>query len=65
MRKIKCTVCGTKFKVLKEQTYRIEVNVFDKIMEVIEPRKVYDAIDCPVCGCQRRLTLREKDVEGC
>lgn len=64
---MKCTICGKRFNVKKKYVYKLVINnngVFKFTGDVI-----FDAIDCPKCGCQHLLKERqpredEKALEG-
>lgn len=57
MKKIKCDVCKHKFLPTKEKLY--EAREFDS--PFTRPT-LYDAMDCPVCGCQNILQVRFEDA---
>ena len=55
---MKCKVCNKRFKL----------NKVDKYLAVIRPvgltclterSKIYEAFDCPKCGCQNLVSIRE------
>ena len=46
---MKCNVCGKWFTPVKDNTYLVSDHV---------TKSVYDALDCPRCGCQHQLKLR-------
>ena len=54
MKKIRCAICGTWYEVTKDKTYIV---VGDKL------HISYDAIDCPVCGCQDILAERRRRLD--
>ena len=60
--KTKCSVCGKRFMPDKESVYLASegisvVDVFTKV------KRVYDATDCPRCGCQQLLNIRVPKIE--
>lgn len=57
MKKIKCGVCGKRFVLDKEQRYTA---VSAGLSRLTEPNTYYDAFDCPQCGCQIIVGVREK-----
>ena len=76
MSKITCKVCGHVFEPTKERHYiaREKTELFLIASNKMEPT-LYDAFDCPTCGCQyiakERKRLSEsgdkevlKDVKG-
>ena len=54
----KCSVCGRRFEIRKENTYRAF-----KPGGITFVRSVFDAVDCPHCGCQHLLNIREERME--
>ena len=55
-----CKVCGRLFRVKKENRYEVVIyptgfNVF------IERPRVYECFDCPKCGCQNTVNIRERE----
>ena len=55
--KIKCKVCGTRFVPCKHYVY-LCAEPKSAIQLICNDRKVYDAMDCPKCGCQTLLAPR-------
>lgn len=63
-KKIKqCVVCGTEFELLQERHYIAidcgESGIATVIGKTTDP-KIYDAMDCPRCGCQNVLKERKR-----
>ena len=60
--KTKCSVCGKRFMPDKEFVYLASegVSVVDAFTRV---KRVYDATDCPRCGCQQLLKIRVPKIE--
>lgn len=56
MAKIKCNVCGKRLKPNKEDVYAVAER--PSIADCLLARKVYEAMDCPRCGCQKVLNIR-------
>ena len=54
---MKCTICGKRFSVKKKYVY----NVVFKQYEVLSftGDVIFDAMDCPNCGCQHLLKERK------
>lgn len=52
---MKCKVCGKYFTPKKDAVYQVCETTGGLINAVL---KVFDAIDCPRCGCQRVLGVR-------
>lgn len=64
---MKCTICGKRFSVKKKDVYNVVVNKNEGL--IIPCNVIFDAIDCPKCGCQhllkeRKLREDEKALEG-
>lgn len=56
VKKVKCNVCNHKFLVDKEKiTQVIETSGNTALLKTV---RVYDAMDCPKCGCQKVLWPR-------
>lgn len=53
---IKCNVCDSKIELEKELVY--EVAEYNGFMNT----KIYNAIDCQKCGCQKILYPRMKKI---
>lgn len=50
MKRQRCKVCGTFFDVVKEKVYWCSGTG--------KASSVYEAMDCPTCGCQKLLDIR-------
>ena len=55
--KTKCRACGKRFMPSKETTYQVIEKVIG-LAALGATNKVYDAADCPRCGCQHLLGIR-------
>ena len=59
---MKCKVCGKRFSPNKENRY--EIMRFPRGVEVLYERaKILECFDCPKCGCQNIVNIRETDQE--
>lgn len=57
MKKVKCDVCGYKFKVEKEKVYTAKTTC--SFTEMLSKAPEYVSVmDCPKCGCQVLLKIR-------
>ncbi len=56
IKKVKCNVCNYKFFIEKEKVK--EVVEDNGVSGVMTGKKIYNAIDCPNCGCQKILWPR-------
>ena len=56
--KQKCKSCGKKFTPIKGAVYQVREE--STLVEAIggNTKKIYEAIDCPKCGCQKLLGIR-------
>lgn len=59
IKKVKCNVCNYKFIVEKDKIKQVNKTIGTVIKEI----KIYDAIDCPKCGCQKVLWPRLKEAK--
>lgn len=55
--KRKCIVCGKRFMPQMENVYRV-IDQVPPLKVITDVSHVYDAIDCPRCGCQVKLNIR-------
>lgn len=58
---MKCKVCNKRFKLLSNKKYLVEVNggsLFQPLKEI------YEAFDCPKCGCQNIVNTRKNNIVG-
>lgn len=63
MKKIKCNVCKYRFSLNKAMVKKVYEpnNLFDNLSG--KQIKIYNATDCPNCGCQIILSPRLKEVK--
>lgn len=54
----KCKVCGVEFALKKENHYLCKGNV--SVSDAFNGKKaiVFEAFDCPICGCQNVVNER-------
>ena len=57
---MKCTICGKRFSVKKEFVYKVVINQNE--MFKFTGGVIFDAMDCPKCGCQH--LLKERKLRG-
>ena len=57
-----CAICGRDFPLIAEETYIARDKGRTGIVNAVENKEVtiYDAIDCPHCGCQTILQERKR-----
>ena len=64
---MKCKVCGKKLNLKSENRYEIR-EVPKGLRMLVEDAVVYEAFDCPKCGCQNIVNSRKevvfKDIES-
>ena len=58
-KKYTCKVCGRKFELKVENKYMVTES--KGISEVFCGITVFDAFDCPFCGCQNVMNVREPE----
>ena len=56
---MKCKVCGKRFIPKKHKVYRVKesIGTFEALTKAA---KTIECIDCPRCGTQRMLNIREE-----
>ena len=55
---MKCKICGKRFKLIKENRYLAEEKI--GALECLKKAsKTFEAFDCPYCGCQNIVNIRE------
>ena len=54
---MKCKVCGARFALSKDTLYQVE-QVVSVTQMLTASAQIYDAVDCPKCGCQLTLGVR-------
>lgn len=63
---LECKICGTKFPALRERRYTVRDGMkigLAATLSAISEEKIYDAFDCPTCGCQ--LIAQERKRACC
>jgi transcription elongation factor Elf1 len=58
-----CKVCGRYFRAKKEDKYEVTV-VPEGLRVLTEQTKTYECFDCPKCGCQNIVNIKEVDDSG-
>ena len=60
---MKCKVCGKRFKLKVEDKYDIrKAASFGDVLSGKNTNTVYECFDCPHCGCQNVVNIREKEI---
>lgn len=59
---MKCKVCSRRFKLNKRNKYLIEKS--GGLLACALPKEIYEAFDCPRCGCQNIVNIREVMIYG-
>lgn len=57
--KMRCKICGVNFVLDKSSKY---VVMDDYVPFSFSERKMFEAFDCPVCGCQNIVNERKRSV---
>lgn len=52
-----CKICGKQFDLIKENKYIVQEN--NGLNSAVNGRKKFECFDCPTCGCQNIVNLRE------
>ena len=62
---IKCKVCGCEFPAIADKHYIARDDGKVGIAELCthDEERLYDAFDCPVCGCQAIVQERKRKYE--
>lgn len=55
-KKITCKVCGAGFEPKKENKYLVHKA---GLSQILEGQKCFECFDCPECGCQNIVNIRE------
>ena len=60
---MKCKICGKYFKLKAENRY--EAIKAPTLAEVLTAKAItYECFDCPKCGCQNLVNIREANNEA-
>ena len=54
----KCKVCGKRFELEKSNRYDVVKNP-EGLQALTQSSTTYEAFDCPKCGCQNIVGIRE------
>ena len=63
-----CKVCGRDFALIKEEHYIAKHDDKEGVIPAFagrEAQRLYDAFDCPHCGCQNIVGIREAILDPC
>lgn len=62
---LKCKICGTEFPAIKEKHYIAkDLGMTGAVIAVCNREEnIYDAYDCPMCGCQIITQERKRNFE--
>nr|DAQ44381.1 MAG TPA: rubredoxin iron binding domains containing a [Caudoviricetes sp.] len=62
---LECKVCGTKFNAVIEKHYIArdngKIGAISALLGPTDEECLYDAFDCPICGCQVIAKDRKRD----
>lgn len=53
-----CKVCNCNFDIKLSKKYLVKIPTFKLMTSGLTNNEVYDAMDCPQCGCQQLLCVR-------
>lgn len=64
---IKCKICGCEFPAVADKRYTARDNTRTGLSTAFghDEEKLYDAFDCPMCGCQAIAQERKRDYVVC
>lgn len=64
---IKCGVCGCEFPAVNERHYIARDSEKTGVVVALshDEGKLYDAFDCPMCGCQVIIQERKRSYIPC
>lgn len=60
---MKCKICGKRFKLMKKNRY-LATEKIGALEGLTKASKIFEAFDCPHCGCQNIVNIREKGEEN-
>lgn len=60
---MKCKICGKRFKLMKENRY-LATEKIGALEGLTKASKIFEAFDCPHCGCQNIVIIREEGEEN-
>lgn len=60
---MKCSICKKRFHIEMFNVYQVNETVANIVGKYLPTDRVYDAIDCPSCGCQHLLKVRLPEVK--
>jgi transcription elongation factor Elf1 len=58
-----CKVCGKHFSAKKENKYEVTI-IPVGLSALTEQVKTYECFDCPKCGCQNIVNIKEVGGSG-
>jgi DNA-directed RNA polymerase subunit RPC12/RpoP len=61
----KCKACKKRFQLTAENRYTARIATKTGIISAMQNEEptLFDAFDCPYCGCQNLLNVRERQFE--
>lgn len=67
---VACKICGSNIELTEERRYTARERLVHGAVNVVkeEEPKIYDAFDCPTCGCQyiaQERKHRDEEIEMC
>lgn len=59
----RCKICGKRMKLKAESRYEVRIKKPRSALSLtIEPDTIAECFDCPSCGCQNMMQIRETDI---
>lgn len=61
IKKLKCKVCGARWRAAKMNRYEVTLDESKNTLAGMfsQQLRVGEAFDCPVCGCQNLVSIRQ------
>lgn len=60
---MKCKICGKRFRLRIENKYDVRKTAgLSDVLSGKTTNTVYECFDCPICGCQNIVNVREKEI---
>ena len=61
---IKCKVCNKRFKAIAQRRYEV-IKEPAPLEALTKTATIFEAFDCPRCGCQNIVNVRETEINNC
>ena len=61
---MKCKVCNKRFKPWAQRRYEV-IKEPAPLEALAKKAVIFEAFDCPRCGCQNIVNIREPEIDKC